>query len=128
MPTPVISVAQMREWERATWATGVSEEAVMRRAGAAVARVARRMTQPGAEILVLAGNGHNGDDARFAAESLADRRVRVLSVTEPLAVVAEVKGFSGALLVDGLFGIGLNRPLAGDWLKLVAALNASHAP
>jgi ADP-dependent NAD(P)H-hydrate dehydratase / NAD(P)H-hydrate epimerase len=128
MPTPVISIAQMREWEQATWAAGVSEESVMRRAGAALAAVARRLTRPGAEVLVLAGKGHNGDDARFAAEGLSDRRVRLLNVTEPAAVLAEVKGFSGALIVDGLFGIGLSRPLAGDWLKLIVALNQSRVP
>ena len=128
MPTPVITIAQMREWERATWATGVSEESVIRRAGAAVAQVARRLTRPGAEVLVLAGKGHNGDDARFAAEGLTDRRVGVLNVTDPAAAVAEVKGFSGALIIDGLFGIGLSRPLAGEWLELVAAMNASRVP
>jgi len=128
VPTPVITIAQMREWESATWAAGVREESVMRRAGAALTRVARRLTQPGAEILVLAGKGHNGDDARFAAEGLADHRVRVLNVIEPAAAVAEVNSFAGALIVDGLFGIGLSRPLAGDWLTLVAAMNASRVP
>ena len=128
MPTPVITIAQMRAWERATWAAGVSEDSVMRRAGAAVAKVAVRMTRPGAEVLVLAGKGHNGDDARFAAEGLAGRAVRVLNVTDPAAAVAVVKAFAGALIVDGLLGIGLSRPLAGDWLRLVAALNESRVP
>lgn len=128
MPTAVISIAQMREWERATWATGVSETAVIRRAGLALAAVAGRLTQPGAEVLVLAGKGHNGDDARFAAGSLADRRVRLLNVTDPAAVLTEVSIFSGALIVDGLFGIGLSRPLEGDWLSLVGALNQSRVP
>lgn len=118
----------MREWERTTWATGVSEASVMRRAGQAVARCVRRLTRPGAEILVLAGKGHNGDDARFAAENLADRPVRLVNVTDPHAAVAEVRSFAGALIVDGLFGIGLSRPLVGDWLRLVQALNASRVP
>src|SRR5712691_7143369 len=69
MPFPIITVEQMRQWERATWASGQTEEAVMRLAGWAVAREARRMTKPGDFVLVLAGKGHNGDDARFAAES-----------------------------------------------------------
>ncbi len=118
----------MREWEQATWATGVSKESVMRRAGQAVARGALRLTRPGEEILVLAGKGHNGDDARFAAGDLTGRRVRVVNVTDPAAVVAEAKDFSGALIVDGLFGIGLSRPLEGEWLRLVQALNESRVP
>lgn len=100
----------------------------MRRAGQAVARCAIRMTGPGDEILILAGKGHNGDDARFAAEHLVNRRVRVVNVTDAAVAVAEVTGFRGALIVDGLFGIGLSRPLAGDWLRLVEALNQPHVP
>lgn len=45
MPVPVISVAQMREWEKATWASGQTEEAVMRRAGQAVARAAEKIAR-----------------------------------------------------------------------------------
>ncbi len=118
----------MREWEQATWAAGVAEEWVMRRAGAAVARVAVRMTGAGDEVLVLAGKGHNGDDARFAAEGLTGRAVRVVNVTDPAVAVKEVGEFAGALIVDGLFGIGLSRPLADGWLRLVAALNESRVP
>jgi len=35
MSLPVISIAQMREWEKATWATGQSETEVIRRVGQA---------------------------------------------------------------------------------------------
>ncbi len=128
MPAPVISVAQMREWEKSTWAAGISEEAVMRRAGAAVAERARALTQPGEAILVLAGKGHNGDDARFAAEGLADRAVRVLNVTDPRAALVEVRRANAALIIDGLFGIGLNRPLDAAWCELIRAVNARGVP
>ena len=47
----------MREWETITWASGQSEQAVMLRAGQAVARRAAALTQPGDSILVLAGSG-----------------------------------------------------------------------
>lgn len=100
----------------------------MRRAGQAVARCAARMSQPGDEILILAGKGHNGDDARFAAEHLPDRRMHVVNVTDPAGAVADARNFTGALIVDGLFGIGLSRLLAGDWLRLVQTLNQSRVP
>ncbi|MBI3875118.1 MAG: NAD(P)H-hydrate dehydratase [Verrucomicrobia bacterium] len=128
MPAPVISVAQMREWEKVTWAAGISEEAVMRRAGAAVAERARALTRPGESILVFAGKGHNGDDARFAAEGLADRVVRVLNVTDPRAALAEVRRANAALFIDGLFGIGLNRPLDAAWCELIRTVNARGVP
>jgi NAD(P)H-hydrate epimerase len=128
MPLPVISVAQMREWEKATWASGQSEEFVMRQAGQAVARRAEQLTRPGDLILVLAGKGHNGDDARYAAEYLTKREARVLSVTDPDEAMDELTPLLArqpALVIDGLFGIGLNRPLSSPWLKLIQQLNQS---
>jgi len=131
MPVPVISVAQMREWEKVTWASGQSEEAVMRRAGDAVARQAERMTKRGERIIVLAGKGHNGDDARFAAEGTRERKVEVVRVLDPEAVAAEIPKLvatNPALFIDGLFGIGLNRPMARPWIKLIQRINATHIP
>ena len=131
MPVPVISVAQMREWEKVTWASGQSEEAVMRRAGDAVARQAERMTKSGDRIIVLAGKGHNGDDARFAAEGTQGRKVEVVSVVDPEAVAAEIPKLVSAnpsLFIDGLFGIGLNRPMARSWIKLIQKINATNIP
>jgi len=133
MPFPIISVEQMREWERATWATGQSEDAVMRLAGRAIAREARRMTKPGDFVVVLAGKGHNGDDARFAAESdgLLGRGVHVVNVLDPEAAISEVASSlerRPALIIDGLFGIGLNRPLSPSWIKLIREINESGAP
>jgi NAD(P)H-hydrate epimerase len=131
MPVPVISVAQMREWEKVTWASGQTEEAVMRRAGEAVARQAERMTKTGDVILVFAGKGHNGDDARFAAEYMRERQVEVVRVTDPEAITTAIPKYTAwnpALIIDGLFGIGLNRPLARAWLKLIQRINATKLP
>ena len=33
-----------------------------------------------------------------------------------------------ALIIDGLFGIGLNRPLDDGWKKFIAAVNESKIP
>ena len=74
MPVPVITVAQMREWEQATWATGQTEVEVIRRVGAAIAQRAGALTSAGDTILILAGKGHNGDDARAATAFLSDRK------------------------------------------------------
>ena len=66
MSIPVISIAQMREWEKASWAAGKSEGDVIRRVGKILAHEALRLTNPGDAIVILAGKGHNGDDARYA--------------------------------------------------------------
>jgi len=43
--------------------------------GNAVAKCALRLTEAGDSILILAGKGHNGDDARAAHDQLSERRV-----------------------------------------------------
>jgi NAD(P)H-hydrate epimerase len=147
MPLPVINLARMREWERATWAAGQTEAEVIRRVGEKIAERALQLTRAGDPILILAGKGHNGDDARAACKRLHDRRVEVLDVTDPGTALAEfqhgtgilsVSGFSASkgdrletrptLLIDGLFGIGLDRPLANGWKQFIAAVNQSKIP
>ena len=74
MPVPVISVAQMREWEKVTWSSGIKEDAVMRNAGKAIAALAEKLTRPDDLILFLAGKGHNGDDAAYGYDFITGRR------------------------------------------------------
>ena len=131
MPAPVISIAQMREWENASWAKGKRAEDVIRRVGKAVVETARRLTQPTDLILVLAGRGNNGADARVTLELLDDRRLDTLDVNDPAADLAELETLltiRPALIIDGLFGIGLNRPLDPAWQKFIGAINASKIP
>lgn len=129
MPEPVLSVAEMREREVRSWSAGIRVEDVIRAAGAAVGQTARRRTRPGTPVLVLAGTGHNGDDAAVAATHLEDRTTTLIRLAEPGHFEAarqwldQHRRRSDALVIDGLFGIGLSRPLDGDWAALVAHIN-----
>ncbi len=131
MSVPVISIAQMREWESANWAAGRTEMEIIRRVGAVLARRALELTRPDDAILILAGKGHNGDDARAAQEFLNDRRVEVLDVVAPESNLPELEqalSQKPALIIDGLFGIGLNRPLTDDWKKIIETVNRRGIP
>jgi hydroxyethylthiazole kinase-like uncharacterized protein yjeF len=131
MPVPVISISQMRDWEQATWAAGQQEAEVIRRVGQCVGRRAHQLTQAGDLVLILAGKGHNGDDARCAREHLPDRRVEMFDVTDPAAELAKLDALLAlrpALVVDGLFGIGLSRPLAPEWVSFIEHVNTAHLP
>lgn len=131
MPLPVISIAQMREWENATWETGQTEAEVIRRVGKAVGERALQLTRPADAILILAGKGHNGEDARCAQEHLAERRVTVLDVKDPQADLPQLElslSLRPALVIDGLFGIGINRPLDPAWTRFIETINAANAP
>jgi NAD(P)H-hydrate epimerase len=147
MPVPVITIAQMREWENATWASGQTEAEVIRQVGNKIAQAALSMTRPGETILILAGKGHNGDDARSAREFLSDRGIFLLNVTDSVAALAEFQHRTGVppvsdsfvsdgnrrdacprLIIDGLFGIGLDRPLDDGWQRFLTAVNESKIP
>jgi NAD(P)H-hydrate epimerase len=131
MPEAIISVAEMREREARTWAAGISQESVIRRAGVAVAQAVLRRTRRDDPVLVLAGTGHNGDDAAVADQHLAERDSLLLRFHDTAAYerahtwLSEYRGNPRALIVDGLFGIGLSRPLEGEPLRLVKAINQS---
>jgi ADP-dependent NAD(P)H-hydrate dehydratase / NAD(P)H-hydrate epimerase len=131
MSVPVISIAQMREWEKATWASGETEAQVIQLVGLRVARRAEQLSLADDLILLLAGKGHNGDDVRAAHEFLTGRRVELLEVKSPaeaLPLLETALAQSPALIVDGLFGIGLNRPLDEAWIKFVTCINEAHLP
>jgi NAD(P)H-hydrate epimerase len=128
MPIPVITVAQMRQWEKATWATGQTEAEVIRLVGKCAAQHALHLTKPGDVILILAGKGNNGADVRAAREHLLDRRVDLLDVKDPEESLPKLESsllLRPSLIIDGLFGIGLNRPLSAEWVKFLETINAS---
>ena len=130
MSIPVLSVAQMREWEAATWRSGQTEAEVIRRVGRVVAENILRLTSPGDFVLLLAGRGHNGDDVRAAQEHLlSNRRVELLEINSPgetLPLLEQALLKKPALVVDGIFGIGLNRPLDEAWQKFITRLNEAR--
>ena len=116
----------MREWEQASWAAGRTEADVIRRVGEILARRALQLTRGGETILLLAGKGHNGDDARAAQPLLNDRRVDSLNVSDPSVDFAELESalaLQPALIIDGLFGIGISRVLDAAWVRFIERIN-----
>ena len=129
MPLPVITVEQMRRWEAVTWESGKTEKEVIALVGKVVANRVMELTRPGDAVLLLAGKGHNGDDVRAMAEHLPGREVSLLSVTDPAKTRQKLPldlDPAPVLVVDGLFGIGLNRPLDADWMQVIAQVNAKQ--
>lgn len=133
MALPILSVEQMRIWEDATWASGVREADVIARVGERLAARLRALTQPGDRIVLLAGRGHNGDDARAALAHLAERDARIINAFIPRQAVTDLRLWLGrdarpGWIVDGMFGIGLNREVDPAWQELFAAVNEAGLP
>ncbi len=128
MALPILSVARMRAWESATWAAGTRGSGVIERVGLSLAAALRRWCRRGDRVLLLAGKGHNGDDVRAAIPHLPGFALECIDVADPAeswAPIAAALERRPDWIVDGLFGIGLNRPLSDAWRALFAGVNAS---
>ena len=121
MNTPLLRSAELRAIE-ARHANVVPP--LMERAGRAAAEFALRLLKNRrTRVLALAGPGNNGGDAIVMAHVLKQQGIDV--VVGPGGKVP--KGDYG-LVVDGLFGIGLQRPITGAYADLIARINAFQGP
>ena len=122
---PVFLTADIRRIEKAA---GDVTPSLMERAGSAAAELAAGLiSEKSKDILVLAGPGNNGGDAKIAAELLRQKFFRVTVLTAADASTLPVERRWG-LVLDGLFGIGLARPVDGEFARLVEYANSQHCP
>jgi len=99
---------------------------LMERAGAAAAELAiSLLSDKGKDVLILAGPGNNGGDARVVARLLKEKFYRVCVAQKPDEVPDRTRW---NLVVDGLFGIGLARTVEGDYARLVDFASAQACP
>ncbi len=142
----LLTTAEMAEADRLTTAGGVAGLALMEKAGAAVADIVGAIATA-KRVTVVAGPGNNGGDGFVAARLLAERgfEVRVVFVGDrsrlkgdAAAAAARWSGptdtaasrpLSGCdVIVDALFGAGLDRAVEGDARAIIEAVNASSVP
>jgi hydroxyethylthiazole kinase-like uncharacterized protein yjeF len=142
----LLTPQQMGEADRLTIAGGISGAALMEKAGRGVAdAISRRWAMR--PLAVLCGPGNNGGDGFVAARVLAERgwpvRVALLgSVAALRGDAAEAAGGwqgpieplnpgaldDAALVVDGIFGAGLARPIEGAARAVIEALGERRLP
>lgn len=137
-PRPILTVAAMAQADRAAVARGATVGQLMQSAGRAVARAveARFARQP---VRVICGPGDNGGDGYVAARELAARgwAVTVEALAPPATEAAREarEGWTGplvpwgedgdeTLVIDALFGAGLNRPLDAAVIRRLERLVA----
>ena len=121
MRGPIYLTEDIRRIERGC---GVPEPELMQRAASAAADAAQRIVSDKKDVLVLAGPGNNGGDARVMAKLLEERFFRVTVASRR----DEVPHKPWGLVVDGLFGIGLAREIACEYAALVDYANAQRCP
>ena len=147
--TPIFRTDEIRRIE-ALAASRSDPPPLMERAGRAAAELARDLAEGnGKRIVVLAGPGNNGGDAFVVARHLKRWWFDVMLMftgdahklsSDAAAALAAWRDTGGelaadvpgkpdcALVIDGLFGIGLQRPLEGRYSHLVSWMNCAQAP
>ncbi|HSU75843.1 MAG TPA: NAD(P)H-hydrate epimerase, partial [Burkholderiales bacterium] len=122
MSSPIYLTEDIRRIERAA---GEATPPLMERAGTAAAELAARLaSETSKDILVLAGPGNNGGDAKIAAARLQERFYRVTLA----ARTNEIPERPWGLVIDGLFGIGLARDIDGEYARMVEYANRQTCP
>jgi hydroxyethylthiazole kinase-like uncharacterized protein yjeF len=143
----LLTNAEMAEADRLTIASGTAGIDLMEQAGRAVAEAVAARHPPGSQVIVVAGPGNNGGDGFVAARVLAGRgqRVRLLLLGDhhrlkgdaaeasrrwpgPVEPASPGRIAGADVIVDALFGAGLDRPVEGAARELIEAMNASGAP
>jgi NAD(P)H-hydrate epimerase len=155
---PILSREQMRALDALAIEGGIASLSLMENAGRGAAYFLQKELPPGARVLIICGRGNNGGDgfvvARVLRRARFDVQVVLLGKAQELRGEAEdnyqawvglgqdvisivdeagFERFSVALdwahvVVDALFGTGLDRPLSELALGLVQRLNTATMP
>src|SRR3954465_10886846 len=142
----VLTTTEMERADRLTITAGTPGFALMMSAGQAVAEAAMDLVAEG-PILVVAGRGNNGGGGFVGAAELAarGREVSVILLCERDSLQGDAalaaRGWKypvlpfnpqaigrPAMIIDALFGAGLNRTVKGEPHDMIEAINANGAP
>jgi hydroxyethylthiazole kinase-like uncharacterized protein yjeF len=146
----LLSSAEMGAADRQAVVLGVPSLTLMERAGACVAAEAAALAgSRGRDIAIICGPGNNGGDGFVAGRLLRERgySVRLALVGDPAALAGDAGVManrygatigegstagticrSADIVIDALFGAGLNRAITGPGASAVEAMNASGRP
>ncbi|MDO4852972.1 MAG: NAD(P)H-hydrate dehydratase [Clostridia bacterium] len=144
----IVLPEDMKAWDRSRIIGGIPSETLMLRAAQGLKEAVMRLRSSEQTVTCICGSGNNGGDG-FALAWLLQREeipVRIVFVgreeklTKDAAFYRELaktatvledaswQPMENELLVDAIFGIGLDRPVTGRYADLIASMNASQKP
>lgn len=139
----VVTQEQMRDIEGRIFAAGMPVAALMEKVGGLIARrIIRDWEERSPKVGILVGPGHNGGDALVVARELHFRGYQIV-IYRPVPKLKELTNYHAQyanslgipffedilplqncdLIVDGLFGFGLERKLADPIALAINQLN-----
>lgn len=123
----ILSVKQMQDADFYTINTlGILSSELVERAGTAVSEVIEKRFK-GGRVLVCIGKGNNGKDGEIIARNLS--LIHGFSVNKFYVESGDFSIFDKKhdIIVDCIFGIGLNREVTGNYLTAIRKINKSGA-
>ncbi len=123
----ILSANQMRRADEYTINTlGVLSEELVLRAGTAVAsEIIQRLK--GGRVLVCVGRGNNGADGRVIAQILSKTHGFTVATVNIENGIFKLFNNKYDIIVDCIFGTGLNREVVGKYKEAIEKINASGA-
>jgi ADP-dependent NAD(P)H-hydrate dehydratase / NAD(P)H-hydrate epimerase len=149
MSEPIVTIAQMQAIEHRLFAAGMPVAALMEKVGGLISRRFQQLfpltSYP--RVGVLFGAGHNGGDALVVArelhwcgyqvllyspsqqfKDLTSQHYQYITSLE-IVTVSNVAEFQNCdVMLDGLFGFGLDRSLNTKLIDIVTAINQLNLP
>ena len=122
----VLTALEMQQADKYTMEKlGVPQAVLVERAGSVVAEEIIKRFNCG-KVLVCIGKGNNGADGRVIYQKLIERGFNV-QIFE--AFKGDFTAFNQKfdVIVDCIFGVGLNRKVEGDYAKAIELINNSGA-
>ncbi len=143
----VVWPEDMKRWDKSRIEGGIPSGELMLRAAKGLSEAALRM-RGDRPVICLCGSGNNGGDGVALAWLLQKENipVRIAMVGNPEKLTADTSYYlrlaeeagvpvetewtpnGNALLVDAIFGVGLDREVTGRYADLIERINASGCP
>lgn len=151
LPNTLYRAADVRELDRiAIQEFGIPGIELMNRAGTALFDELCSRWPAAGRVAVVCGAGNNAGDGYVVARLAKEKgfEVTLLALLDPAELRGDAKTAWGAaqaagvtvnefeaealadaeVIIDAIFGTGLDRPVAGHWAEAVAAINAAGLP
>jgi NAD(P)H-hydrate epimerase len=150
LPQALYTAQQTREIdELASKQLGIPAATLMRRAGRAALQIVQQQWPKAQKIVVVCGTGNNGGDGyEFARQAMqAGLKPHIIQLGKPENFSLLTKAAAGNyaaldglvtqfetylpeadLVIDALFGTGLDRAVSGDYQRAVEAINQASCP
>lgn len=141
----IVTAAQARHKDREAMAAGIPSLTLMETAAKGIVEAVKARIRPGDTVTAICGTGNNGGDGICAAlllhrEGIPSRIVlcgdarrctpdaaHFLRVAQDVGVpvCSQWEPLERELLIDALFGVGLDRPVEGRYAEIIGRMNES---